>query len=74
MVGTAVSLTTAYVLSREGIVSGVVTFPAAIVFSLGNPALKLAVRKHWLTDALGGVVAGLAVSAACCAVYETRRD
>jgi len=74
MVGTAVSLTTAYVLSREQLASGAKVFPAAIVFSLGNPALKLAVRKHWPTDAIGGLAAGLAVAAACCAVYEAVRD
>jgi membrane-associated phospholipid phosphatase len=74
MVGTAVSLTTAYVVSRERLASGAAAFPAAIVFSLGNPALKLAVRKHWPTDAIGGLAAGLAVAAACCAVYEAVRD
>jgi membrane-associated phospholipid phosphatase len=74
MVGTAVSLTTAYVLSREGMASGAATFPPAIAFSLSNPALKLAVQKHWPTDAIGGVAAGLAVAAACCALYERLRD
>ena len=74
MVGTAVALTTAYVVSRERLTSGAKAFPAAIVFSLGNPALKLAVRKHWPTDAIGGLAAGLSVAAACCAVYEAVRD
>jgi undecaprenyl-diphosphatase len=74
MISTAVSLTTAYVLTREQLASGSTTFPAAIVFSLGNPALKLAVRKHWPTDAIGGLLAGVAVAAACCAVYEAVRD
>src|SRR4051812_41282959 len=74
MVGTAAALTTAYVLSREGLARPAIAMPPAIAFSLGNPALKLAVQKHWPTDALGGVAAGLAVAAACCAVYETFRD
>jgi hypothetical protein len=70
MVPTSASLTTAYVLMREGLAAPAATVPAAIAFSLANPALKLAVRKHWATDVLGGLTAGVAVAAGCCAVYE----
>jgi len=74
MVGTSASLTAAYVLSREGLANPFGAVPAAVAFSLANPALKLAVRKHWPTDVLGGLSAGVAVAAACCAVYEHVRD
>jgi membrane-associated phospholipid phosphatase len=74
MVGTAVSMTAAYVMSRERLVKPAAIFPAAIAFSLGNPAAKLAVRKHWPSDVAGGLTAGVAVAAACCAVYELLRD
>jgi membrane-associated phospholipid phosphatase len=70
MVPTSASLTTAYVLMREGLAAPAATVAAAIAISLANPALKLAVRKHWPTDVLGGLTAGVAVAAGCCAVYE----
>lgn len=70
LVATSVSSTAAYVLSRERMVDVRAATLAATAFSLANPALKLAVRKHWLSDVVGGVAAGVAVAAACCAVYE----
>ena len=74
MVGTAMALTAAYVLSRERMVDAKLALPAAALFSLANPALKLGVRKHWPSDAVGGVAAGVAIAAACCAVYEYLLD
>ena len=74
LVSTAVASTAAYVLSRETMVDARTATIAAATFSLANPALKLAVRKHWLSDAVGGVAAGVAVAAACCAAYEQLRN
>jgi membrane-associated phospholipid phosphatase len=74
LLATSVSSTAAYVLSREALLDSRAAAVGAIVFSLANPALKLAVRKHWLTDAVGGVAAGVAVAAACCAAYERLRE
>lgn len=73
LLATSTALTAAYVISREELADGAMTFPPAIVFSLLNPALKLGVRKHWLSDAVGGVAAGVAVAAMCCALYELTR-
>jgi hypothetical protein len=72
-VPTAAASAAAYVLSREGLVDSHGAAAVATVFSLANPALKLAVRKHWLSDAVGGLAAGVAVAATCCAVYEQMR-
>jgi membrane-associated phospholipid phosphatase len=74
VLATSVASTAAYVLSREALVDPRVASMTAIVFSIANPALKLAVRKHWLSDAVGGVAAGVAIAAACCAAYEQLRD
>lgn len=74
LLATSTALTTAYVMSRERLAGLPAVMPAAVAFSLANPALKVAVRKHWPTDALGGLVAGIAVAAGCCAVYELFRD
>jgi len=74
MIGTSAALTAAYVLSREGLINAAAAVPTAAAFSIANPALKLAVRKHWPTDVLGGLASGVAVAAACCAVYERMRD
>lgn len=74
LVSTSVASTAAYVLSREAMVDAHAAAFAAAAFSFANPALKLAVRKHWLSDAVGGVAAGVAVAAACCAAYERLRD
>jgi membrane-associated phospholipid phosphatase len=73
LLGTATSLTAAYISSREELADGAIAIPIAALFSLANPALKLGVRKHWPTDAIGGVAAGVAIAAACCAIYEALR-
>ena len=74
MMSMSVAPTAAYVLSREQLAHLPSSMAAAVLFSLVHPALKLAVRKHWPTDAIGGVAAGVAISAACCAAYEHLRD
>ena len=74
LLSTSVASTAAYVLNRESLIDAAPAAIAAAAFSVGNPAIKLAVQKHWLTDAIGGVVAGVAIAAACCATYEQLRD
>ena len=69
----SVAWTAAYVLHREGRVGAV----AAVVPAIAYPAVmvsgKLLEEKHWASDALGGILAALALSAGCAAFYETRR-
>lgn len=70
LISSAASLTACYVLSRERIVR---TTPAVVVaggFVVANTALKLGARKHWVSDAVGGLAAGVAIAAAVCAIYE----
>jgi len=70
----AIGWTAAYVFSREGRVQpGLAAVPAVLY-----PALmvsgKLVEEKHWASDALGGLLAALALSASSAALYEIRRD
>jgi hypothetical protein len=74
LISSATSATACYVLSRERIVN---TAPAAVVasgFVVVNTAVKLGARKHWMSDAVGGLAAGLAIAAGICAVYESMRE
>jgi membrane-associated phospholipid phosphatase len=71
---TATALTTAYVLTRERLVYPRVAVPLAALFPIANTTLKLGARKHWASDAVGGLVGGVAVAALCCAVYEALSD
>ena len=72
-VSTAIALTTAYVLTEERITPARLSAPLAGVLPLANTALKLGARKHWVSDAAGGVAAGVALAALCCAAYEAMR-
>lgn len=69
---TALALTTAYVLHREGLISR----PEAIAIGLGAPAVmggyRVVVDDHWATDVLAGWLLGSAVAAATCAMAERR--
>jgi hypothetical protein len=71
---TVTSLTTAYVFTREGFLPPRVAVPLAAMLPIANTTLKLGARKHWASDAAGGVVGGVAVAALCCAAYETLSD
>jgi hypothetical protein len=71
---TVTAFTTAYVLTQERLVRPRVAVPFAALLPIVNTTLKLGVRKHWASDALGGVAGGIAVAALCCAVYEALSD
>lgn len=66
---TAVSLTSSYVLAREGH-----AHPRAVALALGVPLAsglgRMVEDKHWGTDILGGLLAGGAVAGACMVAYE----
>lgn len=70
----AVSLVAAYVLWREGHADGRVAFPIAAAIPLLEGGGRLYLDRHWTTDVVAGLAAGLAIAAACAAGYEARTD
>ncbi len=70
---TAVLLTAAWVLSREGIVPARVAFPIAIGLSATTGASRVALGWHWGTDVVGGWLTGIAVAAGSTSLYERLR-
>ncbi|MBV9772637.1 MAG: phosphatase PAP2 family protein [Gemmatimonadetes bacterium] len=69
----AVALSTAYVLSREGIAHPAVAMPVAMTVPLVTAGGRMLVEKHWASDVLGGYLGGVALAAACLAAYEATR-
>ncbi|HET7232043.1 MAG TPA: phosphatase PAP2 family protein, partial [Longimicrobium sp.] len=69
----AVSLATAYVLSREGVAHPAIAFPAALAVPAVTAGARMLVQKHWASDVLGGLVGGIAVAALCLSAYEATR-
>lgn len=68
----AVALTTAYVVWREGKGDAWIAFPIAIAVPLASGAGRLYLDRHWATDILGGLCAGISIAAVCAAGYELR--
>ena len=69
----ALALTCAHVLSREGLAPRGFAYGVAATLPLVSGAAKLVARKHWLSDVAGGVLAGVVIGSACCAAYEAAR-
>jgi membrane-associated phospholipid phosphatase len=70
---TAVSIVSGYALMREGFASPGVT-PLLAAAPVASGLGRLALDRHWASDALGGYCAGIALGAACAGVYEWRRS
>jgi membrane-associated phospholipid phosphatase len=68
---TAVALTSAYVLTREGLVAPAPAFAVAIVMAIASPASRLYLDRHWIIDVVGGWCIGLSIAATCAAIYES---
>lgn len=67
---TTVGVAAAWVLAREGIVSGWVTVPVAVAASAISGLGRLILDRHWSTDSAAGYCAGLALGCACAGAYE----
>jgi membrane-associated phospholipid phosphatase len=67
---TALSLTAAYVLTREGVVSPLVAAPVALAVPLVFGLIQLPGDRHWVSDVAGGWLAGLTIAATCAALYD----
>lgn len=70
---TAVVLTSAYVLVREGLLPPHIALPAAIALAFVTGISRVALGWHWGTDVLGGWLAGIAVASQCGLLYEHMR-
>lgn len=67
---TAVALTSAYVIAREKIVPAAPAFAAAGLLAGASAIGRLYLDRHWVSDAVGGSLLGVAVAAASAAAYE----
>ena len=70
---TAVVLTAAYMLVREGILPLEVALPVAIVIALVTGISRVALGWHWGSDVLGGWLTGISVAAGSALLYELLR-
>jgi membrane-associated phospholipid phosphatase len=67
---TAVALTSAYVLAREGMVNATPAFAVATIMAVASPGTRMYLDRHWTTDVFGGWCLGISLAAACAATYE----
>lgn len=68
----SVALTTAHVLWREGVADPRIAFPIAMMIPVLEGAGRLYLDRHWATDVLAGMLAGITVAAVCVLGYEER--
>jgi membrane-associated phospholipid phosphatase len=66
---TALALTSAYVLRREGLAPAWSIGPITVQ-SFASGAGRLIRDRHWASDVIGGYCAGVALGAVCAGVYE----
>lgn len=67
---TAVVLTAAWLLVREGLLPAPVAVPLAVAIAVVTGISRVALGWHWGSDVVGGWLTGVSVAAACCLVYE----
>jgi membrane-associated phospholipid phosphatase len=66
---TAVIMTSAYILVREGLLPFPVALGLALVVAIVTGASRVALGWHWGSDVVGGWVAGVGVAALACQLY-----
>jgi membrane-associated phospholipid phosphatase len=66
----SVLLTSAYILSREDVLSASTAYPLALAVPLTSAGAKLLSEKHWPSDVIVGALAGLGLAAGCALAYE----
>jgi undecaprenyl-diphosphatase len=69
----AVAWTTAYVLVRERLAPAAAAVPLAIGTPIAVGLASMYRDRHWLTDVLGGLLAGAVIAAPAAAGYELAR-
>jgi hypothetical protein len=69
---TAIALTTAYVLAREGLAPAVRVAPAALAAAAVVGGTRVYLDEHWATDVAGAWALGIVVATLCGAFYDAR--
>ena len=69
----ALGLTAAHVLAREGVVREGPALAAALLASVVVGLARVANDEHWLTDVVGGSLAGIVVASGATVAHELRR-
>ena len=69
---TAVLVTGAYLLARQGLAVPSVVATLAIVLALSTGVSRVLLGWHWATDVLGGWITGVGVAACASGRYEAR--
>ena len=68
---TAVLVTGAYLLARQGLATPGVVAAAALVLALSTGVSRVLLGWHWGTDVVGGWMAGVGVAACAAGLYES---
>jgi membrane-associated phospholipid phosphatase len=70
---TAVLMTGAYMLVREGVVPVEIAAPVAVLLALATGVSRVLLGWHWATDVLGGWLTGVFVAAGAVGLYGMLR-